>query len=84
VRGVTNAAPAALRGQLDDFVRYRRQYLSGDEKGEAQVFCDRLFRAFGHEGVRKAGATLQMRLKKNDVKGTASQTWCGSPGASSR
>jgi hypothetical protein len=68
---VTNAAPAALRGQLADFVRYRHEYLSGDEKGEAQVFCDRLFRAFGHEGVREAGATLEMRLKKNDVKGTA-------------
>ena len=25
----------------------------------------------GHEGVREAGATLEMRLKKNDVNGTA-------------
>jgi hypothetical protein len=68
---VTNVAPAELRAQLDSFVRYRRQYLTGDEKGEAQVFCDRLFKALGHEGVREAGATLEMRLKKNDVKGTA-------------
>ena len=32
---------------LQQFVRYAKS-LDGDEKGEAQVFCDRLFRAFGH------------------------------------
>lgn len=68
---MSNPAPNALRASIDAFVSYRRQYLSGDEKGEAQVFCDRLFQAFGHGGVREAGATLEMRLKKNDAKGTA-------------
>lgn len=68
---MTNPAPNALRASIEAFVDYRKQYLSGDEKGEAQVFCDRLFRAFGHEGVREAGATLEMRLKKNDSRGTA-------------
>ncbi len=33
--------------------------LQGREKGEAQVFCDRLFRAFGHAGYSEAGATLE-------------------------
>jgi len=42
---------------LRDFMSYARG-LEGDEKGEAQVFCDRLFRAFGHEGYKEAGATL--------------------------
>lgn len=56
---------------LASFVSWRRRYLRGDEKGEAQVFCERLFRAFGHEGVREAGATLEARLKKIDAKGTA-------------
>src|SRR4051794_32568500 len=37
--------------------------LQGDEKGEAQVFCDRLFKAFGHEGYKEAGATLEFRVK---------------------
>ena len=37
--------------------------LKGDEKGEAQVFCDRLFRAFGHQGYKEAGATLEERVK---------------------
>jgi SAM-dependent methyltransferase len=47
------------------FVAYVRT-LRGDEKGEAQVFCDRLFRAFGHEGYKEAGATLEERVKLAD------------------
>ena len=62
---------AGLRGQLEKFVRYRREYLCGDEKGEAQIFSEALFRAFGHEGLRQAGATLEQRIKKRDAKGTA-------------
>jgi hypothetical protein len=29
---------AGLRERLTEFVRYRREYLRGDEKGEAQIF----------------------------------------------
>lgn len=39
------------------------ELLSGDEKGEAHVFCDRLFKAFDHEGYKEAGATLEYRVK---------------------
>src|ERR1039457_3082247 len=46
--------------RLQRFVAYA-QKLKGDEKGEAQVFCDRLFQAFGHEGYKEAGATLEDR-----------------------
>ena len=45
--------------------------LSGDEKGEAQVFCDRLFQAFGHAGYKEAGASLEYRIKKTSTKGTS-------------
>lgn len=45
--------------------------LDGDEKGEAQVFCDRLFQAFGHNGYKEAGATLEYRIKKKSTKGTS-------------
>jgi hypothetical protein len=54
---------------LNRFVAYART-LGGDEKGEAQVFCDRLFQAFGHSGYKEAGATLEFRIKKKDGKGT--------------
>ena len=42
---------------LQNFVTYA-QSLEGDERGEAQVFCERLFRAFGHEGLSEAEATF--------------------------
>lgn len=54
--------------RISEFVTYAKA-LKGDEKGEAQVFCDRLFRAFGHEGYAEAGATLEFRIKKASGKG---------------
>jgi SAM-dependent methyltransferase len=48
--------------EIDRFVSYA-QTLKGDEKGEAQVFCDRLFQAFGHAGYKEAGATLEYRVR---------------------
>jgi hypothetical protein len=55
---------------LAEFVAYAG-LLKGDEKGEAQVFCDRLFQAFGHKGYKEAGATLEERIKKASSKGTS-------------
>jgi hypothetical protein len=55
---------------LTRFVEYA-QTLDGDEKGEAQVFCDRLFQAFGHAGYKEAGATLEYRIRKQSGKGTS-------------
>ncbi len=53
------------------FVHYW-ETLSGDEKGEAQVYCDRLFQAFGHKGYKEAGADLEHRVKqKGDRPGTS-------------
>jgi hypothetical protein len=52
---------------LNRFVEYAAT-LRGDEKGEAQVFCDRLFQAFGHAGYKEAGATLEFRIKKIPVE----------------
>ena len=39
-----------------------KQHLTGDEKGEAQLCPERLFQAFGHAGLKEAGATLEFRL----------------------
>jgi len=35
--------------EIKEFIEYA-QKLKGDEKSEAQLFTDRLFRAFGHGG----------------------------------
>lgn len=59
-----------LSAHLTEFVRYCR-LLKGDEKGEAQVFCDRLFQAFGHKGYKEAGAELEFRIKKKSTAGTS-------------
>ncbi|SDO24643.1 DNA methyltransferase [Afipia sp. GAS231] len=59
-----------IADDLNQFVAYAK-LLKGDEKGEAQVFCDRLFQAFGHKGYKEAGATLEERIKKASGKGTS-------------
>ena len=56
---------------LKSFQTYVRDHIRGDEKGEAQVFLDRMFIGFGHKGHKEAGATLEERIKKNDSKGTS-------------
>ncbi len=56
--------------KLEAFLDYAK-LLKGDEKGEAQVFCDRLFQAFGHAGYKEAGAELEFRIKKKSTKGTS-------------
>src|SRR5688572_28591900 len=48
--------------RMMEFVAYVG-LLSRDEKGEAQVFLDRLFQAFGHGGYKEAGAALENRVK---------------------
>lgn len=54
---------------LSEFVRYCQQHLRGDEKSEAQTFLTRFFQAFGHEGIKEAGAEFEERLKKGSAKG---------------
>lgn len=66
---MANLSPNELRSNLNALYTYRMQNLTGDEKGEAQIFCERLFQAFGHAGLREAGATLEQRIKKIDTKG---------------
>lgn len=52
-----------LSQALADFVTFA-QGLKGDEKSEAPIFLNALFRAFGHEGTQQAGATHEYRVAK--------------------
>ena len=65
-----NLSVADLRSNLTAFATWRKNHLRGDEKGEAQPFLDRLFRALGHEGVQEAGAQFESRLRRRDDRGT--------------
>ncbi len=67
---MTTAAVEPIR----QFIEYART-LKGDEKGEAQVFCDRLFKAFGHGGYKEAGATLEFRVKGTKSTKFADLLW---------
>jgi SAM-dependent methyltransferase len=54
---------------LSRFVEWTRTHIAGDEKGEAQVFLDRLFQAFGQKGSLDVGGTAEMRIRKASEDG---------------
>lgn len=62
-----------IENKLRGFVGYVAT-LKGDEKGEAQVYCDRLFQAFGWGGYKEAGATLEERVAIQKAVGTKKAT----------
>ena len=49
--------------------------LQGDEKGESQIFLDRLFKAFGHAGVLEIGGQLEYRVRWNNTTKFADLVW---------
>ncbi len=55
--------------RLQEFAQFFQTHLRGDEKGESQIFLDRFFRAFGHEGAVEAGAVHEERIKKGSKAG---------------
>jgi hypothetical protein len=65
---------AETESRFAEFIGYAK-LLSGDEKGEAQVFCDRLFKALGHLGYKEAGATLEFRIKDGKITKYADLVW---------
>jgi hypothetical protein len=63
----------ARKQRLSDFVAWVRDHVTGDEKGQAQIFLDRLFQAFGQKGCLEVGGTPEFRIRKakEDGGGTA-------------
>lgn len=43
--------------RLAEFVAWTRAHVTGDEKGQAQIFLDHLFRAFGQKGSLDVGGS---------------------------
>ena len=54
---------------LSRFVEWARTHITGDEKGQAQIFLDRLFQAFGQKGTLDVGGTAEMRIRKASEDG---------------
>lgn len=62
--------------KLSDFIDFVSN-LSGYEKGEAQIFLDRLFIAFGHKGVIEANASLEYQIKIDEKTKFCDLLWPG-------
>jgi hypothetical protein len=48
---------------LQQFINYRQQYISREERKYAQLFLDSFFQAFGHLGAIEAGAEYEKAIK---------------------
>lgn len=64
------STPSDKTAKLQAFKDWTAKHIKGDEKGEAQVFLDRLFQGFGWPGLKEAGATCELRVK-NTTGGTS-------------
>lgn len=64
-------SPTDKTAKLQAFKDWTAKHIKGDEKGEAQVFLDRLFQAFGWPGLNEAGAKCELRVKKSATGGTS-------------
>ena len=62
--------------RFQDFLSYCQKYIKGSEKGEGQIFFDRLLRAFGNPGIQEVGAVCEEFIKKKRGKsGFADFIW---------
>ena len=61
------------KSRLQEFVAWSAAHITGDEKGQAQIFLDRLFQAFGRKGLLEVGGQPEFRIRKSkeDGGGTA-------------
>jgi SAM-dependent methyltransferase len=55
--------------RLSEFTQWATRHIRGDEKGEAQIFLDRLFKAFGQPGVLNVGGQPEFRIRKAQEDG---------------
>lgn len=64
------------KNKIQNFVEFAKT-LDGYEKGEGQIFLDRLFKAFGHEGAIEAGAKFEDRVKIDESTKFSDLLWAG-------
>uniref|UniRef100_UPI0003498CF5 type IIL restriction-modification enzyme MmeI n=1 Tax=Geminocystis herdmanii TaxID=669359 RepID=UPI0003498CF5 len=63
---------------LEKFITFCQQHITGQERKEAQIFLDRFFQAFGYDGALEAGAKYEEAIKKGSKKkntGFADLVW---------
>ena len=67
--------------KLTEFTGWCQSHITGDEKGQAQIFLDRLFQAFGQPGCLDVGGATEFRIRKDkeDGGGTAFANYVWKP-----
>jgi hypothetical protein len=70
-RGVlpVSAEGMGMNEKLTEFVAWAKANVTGDEKGEAQIFLDRLFRGLGQPGCLDVSGTPEYRIRKASADG---------------
>jgi hypothetical protein len=56
--------PTDRKSRLQEFVAWSATHITGDEKGQSQLFLDRLFQAFGRKGLLEVGGQPEFRIRK--------------------
>ena len=69
----THVMASDRKSRLAEFAAWAAAHITDDEKGEAQIFLDRLFQAFGQKGLLEVGGKPEFRIRKakEDGGGTA-------------
>jgi hypothetical protein len=57
------------REKLAEFTTWCAKHVTGDEKGQVQIFLERLSRAFGQPGSLDVGGQPEFRVRKADEDG---------------
>ena len=52
--------------RLAEFIAWCQRHITGDEKGQAQIFLDRLFQAFDQFGCLDVDGSTEFRVRKAD------------------
>ena len=55
--------------RLAEFVAWAATHITGDEKGQSQIFLDRFFQALGYEGCLEVGGTAEFRVRQGREAG---------------
>jgi hypothetical protein len=56
------------REWLAEFVAWAAKNVTGDEKGQAQIFLDHLFRALGRDGSLDIGGKPEFRIRSSKAR----------------
>ena len=62
--------------RFEEFVSWMDKHITGDEKGEGQIFLERFLQSFGNKGIKEVGAVCESRVKKKSgTTGFADLVW---------